>query len=75
MKNVLLKIAPFIVFGITIFIFIAGLVILSYILIFGSLIGLVLFAIKWLRDKLSAKSKPPAKEVEKRGRTIDHNDI
>ena len=76
MKNVFYKIAPFVVLGITIFIFIAGLIILSYILIFGSLIGLILFGINWLRNKLSAKSTLPSKKnVEKKGRTIDHNDI
>jgi len=75
MKSVFYKIAPFVALGITVFIFMAGLIILAYILIFGSLIGLILFGINWLRNKLSAKSQPPARKVEKKGRTIDHNDI
>lgn len=74
MKNSLHKLTPFIIFGIMIFIFIAGLVILSYILIFGALIGLVLFVAQWLRDKLiSRKSNLPTK-TERKGRIIDHDE-
>jgi hypothetical protein len=75
MKNFSYKIAPFFVLGITIFIFIIGIIILSYILIFGALIGLVLFVIKWIRDKLSSKSVDERKKVSKSGRVIDHDDL
>jgi hypothetical protein len=75
MKNSLHKLTPFIIFGIMIFIFIAGLVILSYILIFGALIGLVLFVAQWLRDKLiSRKSSTLPTKTERKGRIIDHDE-
>jgi hypothetical protein len=76
MKNFLHKLMPFIVLGITIFIFIVGLIILSYILIFGALIGLFLFVAQWLREKLaSQKSSKTPEKVEQKGRTIDHDRI
>jgi predicted lipid-binding transport protein (Tim44 family) len=76
MKNLVAKIIPFIALGITIFLLIAGFVILAYVLIFGALIGLILFGIRWLREKFSAKQSPQTfHEVEQKGRTIDHDDI
>jgi hypothetical protein len=75
MRSFIYKIMPFIVLGITLFILIAGIIILSYVLIFGALIGLILFAVNWLRDKLSPKGPPVSKKVEKEGRIIDHDDI
>ena len=76
MKNFFQPVIPFIAFGITLFLLIAGIVILSYILIFGAFIGLVLFAIAWLREKISAKKtvKKP-NPVEHKGRVIDHDDL
>lgn len=76
MKSILAKIWPFIAFGIIIFILAIGFVILSYVLIFGAFIGLLLFAIQWLREKLSPKKPPKTpKNVEQKGRVIDHDDL
>jgi hypothetical protein len=75
MKLLLAKVWPFIALGITIVIFVAGIVILSYVLIFGALIGLILFAIQWLRNSLFAKKTPPPEKVEHKGRIIDHDDV
>jgi len=78
MKRFIHKIAPFFIFGIMIFIFVAGLIILSYILIFGALIGLILFAIQKLREKFFSQHSNPShklKKVERKGRIIDHDDF
>jgi uncharacterized membrane protein len=76
MKPFIHKLVPFIILGITLFIFIIGLVIVSYIFIVGALIGLVLFVAQWLREKFASQkiSKMP-KKVDKKGRTIDHDHI
>ncbi len=74
MGRFLAKIMPFFVLGLMIVIFVVGFVLLSYLLIFGALIGFVLFTIAWLREKLF-----PTKRITvtkpKEGRIIDHDDI
>lgn len=61
---------PFIYLGILIVLFVVGLVLLSYLLIFGAIVGLCLFAFTWLREKLFNN-----KENKKSGRTIDHDKL
>jgi hypothetical protein len=51
--------------------FIVGIVLLSYLLIFGAIVGVFLFFIQWLREKLFFKPSSP-KNKEK-GHTIDHD--
>jgi len=73
MPNFFQRVMPFIAFGIILVLLVAGLVLLSYLLVFGALIGLVLFGIAWLREKLF-----PSKNITtdlKRGRTIDHDEM
>ncbi len=70
MRAFLEKIIPFIFLGIMLVIFVVGIVLFSYLLIIGALVGLVLFAIAWLKEKLSP-SKSVTK-VKKQGRIIEH---
>jgi len=67
------RIVPFIFFGVMLVVFVAGLVIVSYLLIFGAIVGLFLFCIAWIKD-LITKRKNSFPEVKKqnKGKTIDH---
>lgn len=76
MPSFLNRIIPFIFMGIMIVLFIVGLVLLSYLLIAGALVGLVLFIANWIRNWLSTPKHPePSNKITRQGRTIDHNDI
>ncbi|MDR3478182.1 MAG: hypothetical protein P4M14_09155 [Gammaproteobacteria bacterium] len=73
MQNFFMRVMPFITFGIILVLLIVGIILLSYLLVFGALIGLALFGIAWLREKLFP-SKNVSTEV-KQGRTIDHDEL
>lgn len=75
MRNIFTRLIPFISFGIILVLFIVGFVLLSYLLIAGAVIGLVLFIIAWFKEKLFPtkhviKRQPPSDD--RPGRTIDH---
>jgi hypothetical protein len=71
MQNLIGRIVPFIFLGIMIVIFVLGLILFSYVLIVGAIIGVALFFIAWLKEKFF-----PTKEIQKppRGRTFEHDD-
>ncbi len=80
MNGIFEKIMPFFLFGIFIVLFIIGLFIFSYLLIVAAVIGLILFAIAYIRAKLFGPAKPHNEEhrhqqPKSSGRTIDHDDI
>jgi len=68
----------FIGMGVFIVLFIVGLIFLSYLLIIGGIIGLILFSIAYLRAKFFAHNikkqikGTQAKQHHRKGRTIDH---
>jgi hypothetical protein len=70
------RLLPFLFLGVIVVIFVAGLILFSYLLIVGAIVGFILFMLAWLRDKffpsksLSKRDSPP-----RQGRTIDHDDI
>ena len=67
------RIIPFIFLGIMIVLLVAGIVILSYLLIAGAVVGLILFGVTWVKERFfGGKTK---NSLTKRGRTIDHRDI
>lgn len=66
MSNYIARLIPFIMLGIAIVAFVFGLILLTYLFVFGAIVGLVLFAVSWIKAKLSSK-----KQMTKRGRTID----
>lgn len=77
MQNIFAKLVPFIVAGIAIVAFAFGLLLLAYLLIFGAIVGLGLFAFSWVRRRFfSSKQmvKPTTKQKEQQGRIIDHDD-
>lgn len=68
MQNFFARLIPFVLLGMAIVAFAFGLLLLTYLLIFGALVGLALFAISWIRDKFFAKKQL----TKSRGRTIEH---
>ena len=69
------RIVPFLFLGLFLVVLVLGLILFSYLLILGALVGIVLFAIAWLRDKLFARENLPQKQPpEKHGRIIEHDD-
>ncbi len=74
MNQLLSRLVPFIFLGIVIVALVAGVVLLSYLLILGSVVGLVLFLTAWIWERLSPTKKKLTKK-EKSGHTIEHKDI
>jgi hypothetical protein len=73
MASLYARIAPFLLLGVGIVAFIFGMIILAYLLFFGAMLGLVLFAAVWIRQKFFA-SKEISVPTRRRGRTIDHDE-
>jgi uncharacterized membrane protein len=72
MRELFAKVIPFLVLGIMLVVFVIGLIFVSYVLLFGALVGLVLYVVAWVRDKFF-----PTKEITqppKSGRTIEHDE-
>jgi len=67
MQSLFARIIPFIFLGIMIVLLVAGVIILSYLLIAGAIIGLILFIIAWVRDRFFKHTSK-----SKHGRTLDH---
>lgn len=57
------RLVPFIFLGIFIVLIVVGFVILSYLLIFGALVGLALFTMAWIKNKFF-----PSKQMTKNRR-------
>lgn len=76
MQSILARLIPFIFLGVMIVLLVAGMIIFSYLLIVGALVGLILFMIAWVRDRLFGKKKSTPSQLKDRpGRTIDHHDL
>lgn len=50
---------PFIFLGIVLVLFVAGIILLSYLLITGAVVGILLFLIAWLREKFLSSRRSP----------------
>jgi len=73
MQRLVKQLVPFFFIGIAIVAFIFGMMLLAYLFFFGTIIGLVLFIITWVREKFfPPKSLTPIKKPS--GRVIDSND-
>ena len=73
MQQYVRQLGPFITMGIIIVFFAFGIVILAYLFMIGAIVGLILYIISWLRNKLIPR-KIPAKHKRKSGRIIDSDD-
>lgn len=73
MQRFVNKLLPFFLAGMAIVVLAFGLMLLVYLLLFGAVIGLILFVVNWLREQLFPPKKPiPVKK--ERGRIIDSDD-
>lgn len=68
------RLIPFIFLGVMMVLLVVGIIALSYLLMVGAIVGLILFAIAWLKETFF-KSPPPKNLKHKSGRTIDHHDL
>ena len=85
MKQILAKILPFIGLGVFLVLFVLGLILSFYLLLWGALFGLAIFAIISIKNALFGMKQPhmpqhPTRErqterQEKIGRTFDHKDL
>ncbi len=74
MQPVMGRLISFIFLGIMIVVLVAGVLLLSYLLILGALVGVILFLIVWIKDRLFNKKKPLVPR-KKSSHTIDHDDL
>ncbi len=73
----LARFIPFLMMGLMIVLFIIGLFIFSYILIFAAIVGFVLFVISAIRARFFNKGKTHTYQAQfeaKTGRTIEYED-
>lgn len=74
MRNFIAKLIPFILLGIAIVAFGFGLVLLTYLLFFGAIVGLILYLATWIKERFfTSKHLVKPRNTIKRGRTIDHD--
>jgi predicted lipid-binding transport protein (Tim44 family) len=75
MQNFLKKLIPFLFLGFMIVVLVGGLILLSYLLMFGLILGVILFCVSWLKTRLFASKEMTIKEPPKTGRTFDHDEL
>lgn len=68
------KLVPFLLLGVAIVAFAFGLMLLTYLLFFGAIVGLFLFAINLIKQKFFTSREIARKEDKKTHRVIDHKD-
>lgn len=73
MQRLIKHVIPFILIGIALVAFAFGIFLLAYLFLFGALVGLILFAINYLREKFFPAKKHSIKKT-KSGRIIDSDD-
>lgn len=69
MQKLLSAFIPFLILGIMLVAFVFGIILFSYLLIYGAIVGIVLFSLLWLKEKLF----PAKKSDNKSGRIIEHD--
>jgi hypothetical protein len=55
-------------------ILVIGFILLSYLLIWGAIVGMVLFLIAWIKEKLFPTRQMTRTEKSQSGRIIDHDE-
>ena len=74
MTRLFARLLPFLYLGIVIVLFAIGIILFSYLLILGAVVGFILFFATWIKEKFfpgKAMSQPKATKV---GRTFEHDD-
>ena len=78
MNKLINRIVPFIFLGIILVVLGIGIILLSYLLILGAIVGLILFLVGWIKEKFFPTTeithyKKQDNTPEKPGRTFDHD--
>lgn len=55
---------PFFGMGVFIILLFTGIIIFSYLLIFGAIAGVILFVVFWIYNKLTSKRKPSGRVID-----------
>ena len=66
------RIMPFVTLGIFCVLLVIGLIFLSYVLLIGAALGVILFVVNFIYRKLKYRNQPPA--PTRQGRTFDHEE-
>ncbi|EKD54195.1 MAG: hypothetical protein ACD_60C00117G0001 [uncultured bacterium] len=74
MNTFLQRLIPFIFLGILLVLFVVGVILFSYLLIVGAIVGLILFLIAWVKEKFFPGHKALKPKHPRSHRTIDHRD-
>lgn len=73
-QSLLARLIPFVFLGVMIVLFVVGIILFSYLLIVGAIVGMILFFINWVKEKLfSSKNIQCDQKSEKNGRTFEHD--
>jgi uncharacterized membrane protein SpoIIM required for sporulation len=75
MKSITQKIVPFIFLGVMLVILTFGIILLSYVLILGAIVGFVLYVVARIKEKFfPSKHIIKTDNSNKSGRTFEHDD-
>ncbi len=75
MRSLVDKIIPFIVLGVTIVVILGGMILFAYLLLFGAIVGVVLFIISKIRAKFfPSKKMATRQEPPRTGRTFENGE-
>jgi hypothetical protein len=66
------RIIPFLIAGMILVMLAFGMVLLAYIFLIGTVVGIALFAVSWIRERFF--TRPPKPPAQKQGRFIDSDD-
>lgn len=70
------QLLSFVYLGIVLVLFVAGIVVFSWLLLIGAITGLILFLLAWIRQTFFLKSRNMMQKTpEKQGRIIDHDEL
>lgn len=73
MKQLFKQLTPFLVVGIILVVLFFGIMLLAYIFLLGAILGLILFAARWIQNKFFPHKKKVAPRNTS-GRIIDSDD-
>ena len=74
MQKILARLLPFLMLVMMLGLFVVGLVVFSYLLVLGALIGIALFVVAWIKELFWRKNEKQPPEVTRIGRIIEHDD-
>ncbi|MDX1901586.1 MAG: hypothetical protein SFW66_06230 [Gammaproteobacteria bacterium] len=76
MNQLTRQLVAFLYLGIVVVLFVAGIVIFSWLLLIGAITGLILFLIAWIRQTFFIKRRNTMqRKPENPGRVIDHDEL